>query len=86
MRMYAMISNTPADVDYFLKRGILKTDKMNVRSVKVYGDGALGSRGAALRAPYADRDGHYGALVTPVDSMYNLAQKHQCLVWILSKF
>ncbi|WP_028376132.1 amidohydrolase [Leeuwenhoekiella sp. MAR_2009_132] len=75
MRMYAMISNTPADVDYFLKRGILKTDKMNVRSVKVYGDGALGSRGAALRAPYADRDGHYGALVTPVDSMYNLAQK-----------
>ncbi|MFI8380263.1 amidohydrolase [Leeuwenhoekiella sp. NPDC079379] len=75
MRMYAMISNTPADVDYFLKRGILKTDKMNVRSVKVYGDGALGSRGAALRAPYADRDGHYGALVTPVDSMYKLAQK-----------
>ena len=75
MRMYAMISNTPEDVDYFLNSGILKTDKMNVRSVKVYGDGALGSRGAALRLPYSDRADHYGALVTPVDSMYNLAQK-----------
>ena len=75
MRMYAMISNTPEDVDYFINNGILKTDKMNVRSVKVYGDGALGSRGAALRLPYSDRADHYGALVTPVDSMYNLAQK-----------
>ncbi|MCC4213878.1 amidohydrolase [Leeuwenhoekiella parthenopeia] len=75
MRMYAMISNTPADVDYFLKHGILKTDKLNVRSVKVYGDGALGSRGAALREPYSDRAGHYGAMVTPVDSIYSLAQK-----------
>lgn len=75
MRIYAMVSNTPADRDYFLKKGILKTDKLNVRSIKVYGDGALGSRGAALREPYTDRDGHYGAMVTPVDSIYDLAKK-----------
>ncbi len=75
MRIYAMISNTTADVDYFIKKGILKTDKLNVRSVKVYGDGALGSRGAALREPYSDRDGHYGAMVTAVDSINSLAQK-----------
>lgn len=75
MRIYAMISNTSDEVNYFLNQGILKTDKLNVRSVKVYGDGALGSRGAALREPYSDRHNHYGALVTPVDSMYALAQK-----------
>ena len=75
MRMYAMISNTAADVDYFIENGILKTEKLNVRSVKVYGDGALGSRGAALRAPYSDRHNHYGAMVTPVDSIYSLAKK-----------
>ncbi|MAW94138.1 MULTISPECIES: amidohydrolase [unclassified Leeuwenhoekiella] len=75
MRIYAMISNTPEDVDYFIEKGILKTDKLNVRSVKVYGDGALGSRGAALREPYSDRAGHYGAMVTPVDSIYSLAKK-----------
>ena len=75
MRIYAMVSNTPADRDYFLNKGILKTEKLNVRSIKVYGDGALGSRGAALREPYSDRKGHYGAMVTPVDSIYELAQK-----------
>ena len=75
MRVYAMISNNTVDVDYFIKNGILKTEKLNVRSVKVYGDGALGSRGAALRAPYTDRHKHFGAMVTPVDSIYSLAQK-----------
>ena len=75
MRIYAMVSNTPADRDYFLNKGILKTDKLNVRSIKVYGDGALGSRGAALREPYTDRVGHYGAMITPVDSIYDLAKK-----------
>lgn len=75
MRIYAMVSNTPADRDYYLNKGILKTDKLNVRSIKVYGDGALGSRGAALREPYSDRDGHYGAMITPVDSIYALAKK-----------
>lgn len=75
MRVYAMISNNTADVDYFIKNGILKTDKLNVRSVKVYGDGALGSRGATLREPYSDRHKHYGAMVTPVDSIYSLAKK-----------
>jgi hypothetical protein len=75
MRIYAMVSNTAADRDYYLNKGILKTDKLNVRSIKVYGDGALGSRGAALREPYSDRDGHYGAMITPVDSIYALAKK-----------
>lgn len=75
MRVYAMISNVEADVDHFLKRGILKTDRLNVRSVKVYGDGALGSRGAALKEPYSDHDGHFGAMVTPVEAIEGLAEK-----------
>jgi len=75
MRMYVMISNSPEDVDYFIENGILKTENLNVRSVKVYGDGALGSRGAALRAPYADRHDHYGAMVTPVEDIKALAKK-----------
>ncbi len=55
-----MISNKKESLDYFLKRGIIKTDFLNVRSVKVYADGALGSRGAALKSPYSDRRGHEG--------------------------
>ncbi len=75
IRVYAMVSNSPENLDYFLSKGIIKTDRLDVRSVKVYGDGALGSRGAALREPYSDQPGHYGAMVTPVDEIGALAKR-----------
>ena len=64
LRVYAMVSNTKRDLDYFLPKGIINTGKLHVRSVKVYADGALGSRGAALRKPYSDRHNHFGAMIT----------------------
>ena len=75
IRVYAMVSNYPENLDYFLNKGIIKTDRLDVRSVKVYGDGALGSRGAALKAPYSDKSGHFGAMVTPVDEIGALAER-----------
>ncbi|RIV46925.1 amidohydrolase [Flagellimonas pelagia] len=75
IRVYAMVSNYPENLDYFLNKGIIKTDRLDVRSVKVYGDGALGSRGAALKAPYSDKPGHFGAMVTPVDEIGALAER-----------
>ncbi len=54
IRMYAMVSATREYVDYYTKKGIYKTDKLNVRSFKIYADGALGSRGACLIKPYSD--------------------------------
>lgn len=66
VRIYAMISNTKENLDYFLDREPLKTDKLNVRSVKFYADGALGSRGAALKEPYSDKHNHFGALLSSV--------------------
>ncbi len=73
IRVYAMVSNTPENLDYYLKEGIVKTEKLHVRSIKVYGDGALGSRGAALRTSYSDQDGHFGAMITPAAEMEELA-------------
>ncbi|PRX53884.1 amidohydrolase [Flagellimonas meridianipacifica] len=75
IRVYAMVSNTPENLDYYLNKGIIKTDRLNVRSIKVYGDGALGSRGAALKAPYSDKEGHFGAMITPVDQIEGLAER-----------
>ena len=75
MRMYAMISNNKENLDYYLKKGIIKTDKLHVRSVKVYADGALGSRGAALKDEYADKKGHFGALVNSYDDLQRLAKR-----------
>ena len=75
MRVYAMISNTPDNLDYFLPKGPLVTDRLSVRSVKVYADGALGSRGAALIAPYSDAPKHRGKFITDKDSLKQLAAR-----------
>ena len=75
MRVYAMISNSTEDVNYFLDKGPIKTNLLNVRSVKVYGDGALGSRGATLKEPYSDDKHNYGKLVTDIQSVKELAKR-----------
>lgn len=56
----AMISNTESDLNYFEEYGPIHKDLLRVQSVKAYLDGALGSRGALLRAPYHDLPQHYG--------------------------
>ncbi|MDA9373564.1 amidohydrolase [Flavobacteriaceae bacterium] len=75
MRVYAMISNFENDVNYFIENGPIKTNSLNVRSVKVYGDGALGSRGATLKKPYSDDKHNYGKLVTSYKDIKDLANK-----------
>ncbi|MBG44194.1 MAG: amidohydrolase [Aequorivita sp.] len=75
LRMYAMVSNSPENRDYYLNKGVYKTERLNVRSFKVYADGALGSRGAAMREPYSDMPHHFGAMITTADSLDYLAQK-----------
>jgi predicted amidohydrolase YtcJ len=75
IRMYAMVSVSDENIDYFTKKGILKTDLLNVRSFKVYADGALGSRGAAMKKEYSDKHNHYGALITPLADLERYAKK-----------
>ena len=75
IRIYAMVSNTPKDVDYYLNKGIIKTDRLNVRSIKVYGDGALGSRGAAMKEPYSDKHNHFGAILATPEEYMNVAKQ-----------
>jgi len=75
MRVYAMISNSKNNLDYFLDKGPIKTARLNVRSVKVYGDGALGSRGATLKSPYHDDKKNYGKLITNPEKIKNLATR-----------
>ena len=75
MRVYAMLSDAKQNYDYIFNKGKIKTDYLNVRSFKVYADGALGSRGACLLQPYADRPNWYGFLLSPLshfDSVANL--------------
>ncbi len=75
IRIYAMVSNVPEYVDYFLKNGTIKTEKLNVQSFKVYSDGALGSRGATLKEPYSDKEDHHGAMVIGINEFKKLAKR-----------
>jgi predicted amidohydrolase YtcJ len=64
-RVYAMIGDVGADFDQLAKHGPLNSyanDVYALRAVKLYADGALGSRGAALIAPYSDEPASHGLL------------------------
>ena len=71
--IYSVIPKNSFFKKYFLEIGPYKTDRLNVRSVKVYVDGALGSRGALLIDDYSDRKGFKGIIRTPIDSVNKLA-------------
>ncbi|MEM7186718.1 MAG: amidohydrolase [Bacteroidota bacterium] len=75
LRVYAMIINHEPDLAYYFDKGIVKTDFLNVRSVKIWGDGALGSRGAAMREEYSDQPGHVGAMIVTEAEMAALAKR-----------
>jgi predicted amidohydrolase YtcJ len=64
MRMYIMLTDDSANYKRYLGDGPYKTDKMYVKGVKVYADGALGSRGACLLQPYSDKPGWSGFLLS----------------------
>ncbi|HVF97322.1 MAG TPA: amidohydrolase, partial [Flavisolibacter sp.] len=64
MRIYAMLSDAPENFTWAQQHGKIKTPSLNVSSFKVYADGALGSRGASLLQPYADKPEWSGFLLS----------------------
>jgi|HubBroStandDraft_6_1064221.scaffolds.fasta_scaffold63538_2 predicted amidohydrolase YtcJ len=65
VRAYVMIRDTGTDFLALSKSGPLigyDEDHLTIRSVKLFADGALGSRGAALLAPYSDIPSQRGLL------------------------
>jgi predicted amidohydrolase YtcJ len=73
-RIYAMLGARDPDIIEMLKAGHFadKNGFLSIRSVKAYGDGALGSRGAALLAPYSDDPKNVGLLLTPEERLPSL--------------
>ncbi len=76
MRLYVMLSDKPSSYtsSYFTNGGYT-TDRLMVKGVKVYGDGALGSRGAALLAHYTDKPGWGGFLLSSQSHFDSVAAK-----------
>ncbi|MDB4879626.1 MAG: Amidohydrolase 3 [Gemmatimonadetes bacterium] len=66
-RLYVMIGDDSAAISHYFARGPqrgLYDNRLWISSVKLYADGALGSRGAALLEPYADDPNNRGLLVS----------------------
>ncbi|HKL40770.1 MAG TPA: amidohydrolase [Cryomorphaceae bacterium] len=59
IRVYAMLSQNIESMG-FMRNGPLEKEKLHVSAIKIYADGALGSRGALLKKPYSDDPDNYG--------------------------
>jgi predicted amidohydrolase YtcJ len=76
MRLYVMLSDKPESYTskYFTDGGYV-TDRLSVKGIKVYSDGALGSRGACLLQHYTDKPGWSGFLLSSQAHFDSIAAK-----------
>ncbi|PYT17929.1 MAG: amidohydrolase [Acidobacteria bacterium] len=79
LRIYAMLDGANAAlIDEWLKHGPeidRAANRLTVRCVKVFADGALGSRGAALFEPYSDAPDRKGVVTTPEPEIYRMTRR-----------
>jgi len=80
LRIYVMISDDKDTLDYYLKNGpeIDESHLLMIRAIKLYADGAMGSRGAAFFQPYLDDPGNKGLMLITKDKlekMVNIADE-----------
>lgn len=86
LRLYEMADGNHAALDWLCSQGGRWTDaggRLQMRTVKLYMDGALGSRGAALLSDYNDDHGNRGILVTSPDAYRSAVDKaYRCHVQV----
>lgn len=75
LRYFGMYDDVPATLDKGLPAGPIFTDndRVTIRGVKLYCDGALGSRGALLHSDYCDHAGHRGLAVSTEEHLREVA-------------
>jgi predicted amidohydrolase YtcJ len=73
LNLYAMLMTSDENIAFAKKNGIYTYKNLSIRSFKVMGDGALGSRGALLKQAYSDEHNHHGVLTTSLDDMKRIA-------------
>lgn len=75
MHVNAMVNPDDETMDHFMNQGVIDKERLTVRSVKIYADGALGSRGAKLLEPYTDDPSNTGLMVESDDFYRHVCQK-----------
>jgi len=76
-RVYAMTDGAGETLDWLCENGAVidESGRLYMYSVKLYIDGALGSRGAALLANYSDDAGYSGLLFMPPEELEGMVDK-----------
>jgi len=74
MRIDAMLDPSEENFEYFVKKGVYKTDRLLVNTIKIYADGALGSRGALMLEDYSDDPGNRGLQIESQDFYDNICR------------
>lgn len=77
LRVYAMADGDSEALADRCREGVYRHPggRLQMRAVKIYADGALGSRGAALLADYSDDAGNRGLLIQPAEALKALVAK-----------
>jgi predicted amidohydrolase YtcJ len=78
LRVYAMISDDSAAIEHYFQRGpqnALYDSHLWIRAIKLYADGALGSRGAALLDPYTDDPKNNGLLKSTPEHLRDVSTR-----------
>lgn len=78
LRLYVMISDDSAAIDHYMRigpRSALYDGQLWVRAIKLYADGAMGSRGAALLEPYSDDPNNTGLLLSAPAHIRDVAER-----------
>lgn len=75
IKISAMLNDDTATLDYFLPKGIIVKERLSVRGVKLYADGALGSRGANLIEPYTDDPANRGLMINTLEYLDGVCQR-----------
>lgn len=75
IKVFALLSDTAAYYDHWLKQGIYESPKLKMGGFKIYSDGALGSRGACLIEDYSDKPGWKGFMLSSISHFRDVAFK-----------
>jgi hypothetical protein len=75
IRIYATVGGRDPGLDAILGEGPVERGNITIRAVKLYADGALGSRGAALLADYSDDAGNRGFYLTEPPLLEEIVEK-----------
>lgn len=74
LNLNVMLFPTKENIAFAQKKGIVQEQNLTIRSFKIIGDGALGSRGALLKKTYSDDPHNHGILTTSIEEMDAVAR------------